>query len=147
MLKEALIEIYERDLNKLRNEIELYSDENKLWIIKSEINNSAGNLCLHLIGNLNHFIGATLGNSDYKRDRNSEFSSKNVTRADLIASIERTIEVVKESLNKLSNEDLEEIFPIEMSNQSVKVDFTLVSLLAHFNYHLGQINYHRRLIG
>ena len=74
MLKEALIEIYERDLNKLRNEIELYSDENKLWIIKSEINNSAGNLCLHLIGNLNHFIGATLGNSDYKRDRNSEFS-------------------------------------------------------------------------
>jgi uncharacterized damage-inducible protein DinB len=146
MLKEALIEIYERDLNKLRNEIELYSDENELWVTKPEINNSAGNLCLHLIGNLNHFIGATLGNSDYIRDRNSEFSSKNVTRADLIASIERTIEVVKESLNKLSNEDLEKFFPMEMSDQTVKVDFTLVSLLAHFNYHLGQINYHRRLI-
>jgi uncharacterized damage-inducible protein DinB len=146
MLKEALIEIYERDLNKLRNEIGLYSDEYMLWIVKPEINNSAGNLCLHLIGNLNHFIGATLGNSDYERDRNSEFSSKNVTRADLIAAVDQTIEVVKESLNKLSNEDLEKIFPTEMSNQTVKVDFTLVSLLAHFNYHLGQINYHRRLI-
>lgn len=146
MLKDALIEIFERDLNKLKDEINLYSDENKLWIVKEEISNSAGNLCQHLLGNLNHFVGALLGNSGYERDRDSEFSSKNATRADLISNIEKTIDVVKSSLNKLSNEDFEKDFPVAKHEKIVKTDFMLLHLLTHFNYHLGQINYHRRLI-
>lgn len=146
MLKEALIEFFERDLNKLKDEINLYSDENRLWIIEAEISNSAGNLCRHLLGNLNHFVGALLGKSGYERDRPGEFSAKNASRAELIAGIEKTIEVVKNSLNQLSNEDFEKDFPVSKHEKIVKTDFMLLHLLTHFNYHLGQINYHRRLI-
>lgn len=146
MLKESLLEIFERDLNKLKDEISLYNDENSLWIIKNEISNSAGNLCLHLIGNLNHFIGAILGKTGYVRDRENEFSSKNISSKELINEIEKVIKVVCNTLNKLSAEDFEKDFPVQKHDKIVKTDFMLLHLLTHFNYHLGQINYHRRLI-
>ena len=87
MLKDVLIEIYESDLNKLNAEINLYQNEEKLWIVRDEITNSAGNLALHLIGNLNHFFGAVLGKNGFVRDRDREFSSKNVSREDLCRRI------------------------------------------------------------
>ncbi len=146
MLKEALIEIYERDLNKLKDEINSYADEDKLWIVNAEISNSAGNLCLHLIGNLNHFIGTTLGKTDYVRNRDGEFASKNVSRRELINDIEKTIETVNVALNNLTDEDFDGNFPVEKHGETVKMDFMLLHLLTHLNYHLGQINYHRRLI-
>jgi len=146
MLKECLLEIFERDLNKLKDEIKLYKDEKSLWIVKDGVINSAGNLCLHLIGNLNHFIGATLGNSGYVRTRDEEFSAKNISRKELISEIENAIVVVNKTLQKLSNEDFEKDFPLEKHGKIVKTNFMLLHLLTHFNYHLGQINYHRRLI-
>ena len=146
MLKESLLEIFERDLNKLKDEISLYKDENSLWVIKKEISNSAGNLCLHLIGNLNHFIGAILGQTGYERDRENEFAAKNIPRQELVNKIETTVQVVINTLNKLSVEDFEKDFPIQKHDKIVKTDFMLLHLITHFNYHLGQINYHRRLI-
>jgi uncharacterized damage-inducible protein DinB len=146
MLKDSLIEIFERDLNKLRDEIKLYKTDADLWVVKGEISNSAGNLCLHLLGNLNHFIGALLGETGYVRDREREFSSKEAARRFLNEEITKTIEVVKSSLNKLSAEDFDKNFPVEKHGKTVKTDFMLLHLSTHFNYHLGQINYHRRLI-
>ncbi len=146
MLKDTLIEIFERDLHKLKEEINFYKNERDLWIIEKEINNSAGNLCLHLIGNLNHFIGTTLGETGFVRDRENEFSAKNETRQNLTNEIEKTIETVKRSLNKLPDDAFDKNFPVEKHGKVVKMDFMLLHLLTHFNYHLGQINYHRRLI-
>ncbi len=145
MLKESLLEIFERDLNKLKDEINLYKDDNSLWVVKKEISNSTGNLCLHLIGNLNHFIGAVLGNTGYVRNRENEFAAKNIPRAELVNEIVHVIEVAKSSLDKMSLEEFEKDYPLEMHNKIVKTDFMLLHLISHFNYHLGQINYHRRL--
>ncbi len=145
MLKESLLEIFERDLNKLKDEISLYNDENYLWIVKKEISNSAGNLCLHLLGNLNHFIGAVLGETGYVRDRENEFTAKNIFTKILIDYIDNTIEIVKHTLEKLSTDDLEKDYPQQKHSKIVKTHFMLMHLLTHFNYHLGQINYHRRL--
>lgn len=142
----SLIEIFDRDLNKLITEINLYKDEDSLWIIKDGISNSAGNLCLHLIGNLNNFIGAILGNTDYVREREKEFSLKNIPRKDLIQSIEQTIPVVKESLCVLTTADFEKLFPLEVFGKPLTTGFMLLHLTTHLTYHLGQINYHRRLI-
>lgn len=147
MLKEILIEIYERDLNKLKKEIGLYSDETKLWAIQGEITNSAGNLTLHLLGNLNHFFGTVLDKNGYLRDRDSEFSSKNISRDELIQKIDDAIEVVKTAINNLSEEDFAKDYPLPFNDKVVKMDFFLVHLATHFSYHLGQINYHRRLLG
>ena len=141
-----MIEIFERDLNNLKKEINLYKDESKLWVVKDEITNSAENLCLHLLGNLNHFVGATLGNSGYIRDRESEFILKNASREDLNKKIDETIEAVNKTLQNLTDEDFENDFPLEFYETTVKTDFMLLHLLTHFNYHLGQVNYHRRLI-
>jgi hypothetical protein len=146
MLKESLLEIFERDLNKLKDEISLYKDETSLWIVKKEISNSAGNLCLHLIGNLNHFVGAELGQTGYIRNRENEFAAKNTSAKVLINYIENTIEIVKHTLENLSEEDLKKDFPQQKVGKVVKTDFMLLHLITHFNYHLGQINYHRRLL-
>lgn len=146
MLKESILEILNRDLNKLKDEISLYNDESSLWLIKNEINNSAGNLCLHLIGNLNHFIGALLGKTGYIRNRENEFSAKNILRENLFKEIDKTIAVVSLTLQNFSNEDFEKDFPTDKHGKIVKTDFKLLNLITHFNYHLGQINYHRRLI-
>jgi uncharacterized damage-inducible protein DinB len=146
MLKDVLTELFERDLQKLKTEISLYKDEDNLWLVKEGISNSAGNLCLHLLGNLNHFIGATLGNTGYVRHREDEFSLKNILRQDLFTNIENCILIVKNTIAKLSEEDLEKDFPLEKHDRIVDTAHMMVHLLAHLSYHLGQINYHRRLL-
>lgn len=147
MLKDVLSELFERDLRKLKEEIGLYSDEMDLWVVKAGISNSAGNLCLHLIGNLNHFIGAVLGHTGYIRDRDHEFAAKGVPRDVLLTRLDETIAVVKNILQELPETRLEEDFPVEKRGQIVKTDHMLVHLFGHLSYHLGQVNYHRRLIG
>jgi uncharacterized damage-inducible protein DinB len=146
MLSEILIEIYERDLNKLKSEIEQYRDEADLWKTDGEILNSAGNLCLHLNGNLQHFFGAVLGETGYVRDRDAEFSRTNVPRDRLLEDISETMRVVRATLEKMSDEEFATEYPIEVFGNPMTTGFFVVHLAAHFNWHLGQIDYHRRLL-
>ena len=141
-----LMEILENELNKLKQEINLYKDEKDLWIIKGEILNSGGNLCLHLLGNLNHFIGHLVGGTGYQRDRENEFSEKDVPRAELNNRIDAVIEVIKKSLPKINDSDMNKTFPDKMGGKIREYGYTLIHITNHFDYHLGQINYHRRLI-
>ena len=76
MLTQVLTSLFNRDLDRLQKEIELYSNENTIWHTEKGIANSAGNLCLHLIGNLNTYIGKELGSTGYVRNRELEFSQK-----------------------------------------------------------------------
>ncbi len=146
MLKATLQKLFTRDLNKLKTEIELYNDESGLWQVAGAVTNSAGNLCLHLIGNLNSYIGAEIGKTGYVRDRPAEFSIKNTPKAELIKEIEDTLLVVIESLDKLTPELLESEYPIMVFAEKMSVEFFLAHLSGHLSYHLGQINYHRRLL-
>jgi uncharacterized damage-inducible protein DinB len=146
MIISILQSLFERDLNRLKTEIELYSNEKNLWVIDKNISNSAGNLCLHLIGNLNAFIGAELGNSGYVRHRDLEFSTKDVARTELLEKIEATIEVVKKSLATVTQAQLEADYPIIVFKDKISTGLFLVHLATHLSYHLGQINYHRRLL-
>ncbi len=146
MLKDTIAELFERDLQKLRTEINLYKSEDDLWVIKEDISNSAGNLCMHLLGNLNHFIGATLGNTCYIRHRDDEFSLKNIPRRDLIINIDNCILVLNNTFSKLTDAALEKDFPLEKHGTIVSTTHMLLHLFGHLSYHLGQINYHRRLL-
>ncbi|HUR96791.1 MAG TPA: DinB family protein [Pyrinomonadaceae bacterium] len=146
MLNKILIELYERDLNKLRAEIELFSNDADLWRTQGGVTNSAGNLCRHLSGNLQHFFGAVLGDSGYVRDRDSEFASKGITKADLLADIDAAEASVRETIAKLSDEDFSKTYPIEVFGKPITTGYFLTHLTTHFNYHLGQINYLRRLL-
>jgi uncharacterized damage-inducible protein DinB len=145
MMTASLIKLFDRDLQKLRTEIEAYSNEELLWIVRGEISNSAGNLCLHLMGNLNHYFGAQLGNTGYIRNRPLEFSDKNVPRAKLIEQIEEARLMLKEVLSNLSDEVLAQNHTEEYNKGQDTNEYFLIHLYGHFSYHLGQINYHRRL--
>jgi uncharacterized damage-inducible protein DinB len=146
MLTETLKSLFNRDLNKLKFEIESYKTESNLWIIDKGIANSTGNLCLHLIGNLNTYIGATLGGSNYIRNRELEFSLKDIPKLELIKMIEETIVVVSETLDKITSEQIDDEYPLLVFNEKTSTEFFLVHLTTHLTYHLGQINYHRRLL-
>ena len=146
MLRKVLIELYERDLEKLKTEIAQYENEADLWKTADGISNSAGNLCLHLTGNLKHFFGAVLGESGYVRDRDSEFANKNIPRSEMLAEIDATLDVVRSTLAGLTENDLDKPYPIEVFGHPMTTGYFLVHLTTHFNYHLGQLNYHRRLV-
>ena len=143
---EYLSRCYIRDLEKLRSEIEQYPNDDALWIKAGAIPNSGGNLALHIIGNLNHFIGAVLGNSGYVRDRDREFSDSGISRESIIADVNSLIAVVRETLAHIEPETLSETFPINIFGEPETKEYILIHLLTHLNYHLGQIDYHRRLI-
>lgn len=146
MLSSTLTTLFTRDLNKLRSELEQYHNETTIWKTDKNIANSAGNLCLHLIGNLNHFIGSQLGNTGYVRNREQEFALKNVPRTELLEMIGNTISMIAASLSQLKEEDLEKEYPLLVFAEKTSTGFFLVHLSTHLAYHLGQINYHRRLL-
>jgi hypothetical protein len=146
MVAESLNKIIQRDLLKLKSEIESYNIESNLWKIEKGIANSAGNLCLHLVGNLKTYLGATLGQTGYIRDRNAEFALKNVSRNELIKQIEETIEVINQVLPTLNDEILQKEYPLLVLKEKTSTEYFLIHLATHLGYHLGQVNYHRRLI-
>ena len=146
MIIESLKELFNRDLIKLKTEIELYNDEKTLWATENSINNSGGNLCLHLIGNLKTYIGNGLADNGYKRNRNFEFTGKFVSREQLYQEIDETIVIVDKGLSTLKEEQLSEKFPLIIWEEKTEMAFTLIHLHSHLNYHVGQINYHRRIL-
>ena len=144
-MKRSIVQVFEKDLIRLKLEIEAFEIEENLWIKSDGINNSAGNLCLHIIGNLNNYIGAILGNTGYIRNRPLEFAEK-VTKINLLEKIENTQLVVIKTLESLNSDFLEKIYPEDVLGYRMTTEYFLIHLLGHLNYHLGQINYHRRIL-
>jgi hypothetical protein len=145
-MKEALKKLFIRDLKKLKQEIELYNNEAILWKTVNSIKNSGGNLCLHIIGNLKTYIGNGLAGTEYIRQRDFEFSGKNVDRSKLYKEIDETIDIVNQGIGGIKDEALHGNFPIIIWKEETGMAFTLIHLHGHLNYHLGQINYHRRIL-
>jgi len=146
MVIETLQKIFKRDLEKLKQEIASYRNESNLWKVDNSITNSSGNLCLHLVGNLNTYIGAEIGKTGYVRNRDLEFSLKNIPQVQLMKMIEDTIVIVEDGLSKLNENDLEREYPILVFKEKTSTGYFLIHLTVHLGYHLGQVNYHRRLL-
>ena len=145
MINTYLLELYEKDIKKLMEEISLYKSESDLWLVKGDIKNSPGTLAMHIAGNLKHFIGAQLGKTDYVRQRDKEFSERNVPKAELLKGLNEALAIVKTTLLKLSDADLRKDFPIPFLEKVRPTLEILFILYGHLNYHLGQVNYHRRM--
>lgn len=146
ILRDALRTVLVRDLGGLDREVAAYPDDASLWAVPTGICNSAGNLALHLTGNIRHFFGAVLANNGYVRDRDAEFSRTNVSREELRAEIRETVKELQSALDLITAEQLASIYPLPVRDFRVRTADFLVHLAAHFGYHLGQIDYHRRLL-
>lgn len=146
MVRDALRVILLRDLENLERQILLYPDDKSVWQIAPGISNSAGNLALHLVGNLRHFFGSILGETGYVRNRDAEFATREMSRADLQALARAAIADVEATLGRITADQLEAEYPIAIREIRVRTADFLVHLAVHFGYHLGQIDYHRRLL-
>ncbi|SIN75483.1 DUF1572 family protein [Algoriphagus halophilus] len=146
MLLNELIKLFERDLDRLYKEIDAYTDEKVLWETENQISNSGGNLCLHLLGNLQAFVGHELGGFDYKRDREFEFAGKDVPKSELLHEITKLKRIMVSSLEGMDETLINKNYPIEVFGRPMTNEYFLIHLYGHFNYHLGQINYHRRIL-
>lgn len=137
--------LFERDLRKLETEIQSFQNEESLWVLGGEIKNTAGNLALHLCGNLRYYIGEVLGSSGYVRNRDEEFAARHVPKQSLISQIQDSKDQVSRALTALDENRLEQNYPVQVFDHPMTTMHFLIHLHGHLNYHLGQINYLRRI--
>jgi hypothetical protein len=136
-----------KDLASLRLEVERYPDDASLWRALPGIVNPGGNLALHVAGNLQFFIGEQVGHSGYVRHRDREFSVRDLPRAQVLQELDAAAKAVGDALTAMDPATLEQEFPSPMGGQRMATGMFLLHLCSHLSYHLGQINYHRRLLG
>jgi hypothetical protein len=139
--------LFVKYLNSLKEEISAYRNESDIWKVTGTISNTPGNLCLHLCGNLQHYFGALIGKSGYVRKRDQEFSRKNVSRAELLNEIGRAIQAVSMVFDKIDEHALTVTFADKTFGENATNGDAILHCAIHFGYHLGQINYQRRILG
>jgi Protein of unknown function (DUF1572) len=138
--------LYLREIATLERELDLYPDNASVWIELPGLPNPAGNLLLHLAGSLQHFFGATLGKTGYQRNREAEFTKRNVSRTDLKQELSNARQGVIAAFEHLTEDRLTDIFPVQFADAPFSIRLTLLQFLGHLAYHLGQIDYHRRVV-
>jgi uncharacterized damage-inducible protein DinB len=146
MLVAAVAAILERDLRTLAREVQAYPDERSLWATPPGLVNSAGTLALHLAGHIRHYLGAKLGGTEYVRDRPAEFASRGIARTTILAEIDQAIAAVRAAAARATDERMGEDFPEVVGGVRVAAGEYLIHLASHFAYHLGQLDYHRRMV-
>lgn len=145
-MKDWIAVVMTRELKALRREVESYPSDAKLWESAPGITNPGGNLVLHLAGNIQYFVGGVLGGSGYKRYRDAEFGSRDIPRADLLREIDAALAAVQAGLARVSDDDLKKPFPEAIGGMTPTTGAWLAHLAVHLGYHLGQVDYHRRII-
>jgi len=145
-MKEWIRTVMTRELRALRREVESYPSDADLWRIVPGIANPGGNLVLHLAGNLQYFVGNVLGHTGYVRNREAEFGDRDVPRAELIGELDQAIAAVETGLARLDEDDLAKPYPEPVGGVTSTTGAFLAHLATHLAYHLGQVDYHRRIL-
>jgi hypothetical protein len=145
-MKTWIATVMTRELKALRREVESYPGDADLWRTVPGIANSGGNLVLHLAGNIQYFLGTVLGGTGYVRYRDAEFGSRDVPRADLLREIDGALAAVETGLARVNDADLKRQFPEAVGGVTPTTGAFLAHLAVHLAYHLGQVDYHRRIV-
>lgn len=146
MLRSTIQHILTRELLALRRGIEAYPDDASVWRPMPGIANVGGTLALHIAGNLQHFVGAVLGGTGYVRDRDAEFARRDVSRDEILREIDAAIAAVERGLQAIGDDALPRVYPEKVAGRDVVTADYLVHLSSHLSYHLGQLDYHRRIV-
>lgn len=141
-----LASLFRRDLTRLGQQIEAFPSDEALWLTLPGVTNAAGNLALHIEGNLREYVGRLLGNLAYTRNRELEFSLKGITRHALRLRMEELRRSIPAVVEALSPEQMEKEYPETVIEVAMSTQKFLLHLFGHLNYHLGQIDYLRRIL-
>jgi len=143
-----LARLYRRELTRLRQQIEAFPNDETLWQTLPGITNPAGNLVLHLEGNLREYIGRQLGKLPYQRTRDLEFNTKGLSQRDLLVRIDELHKTIPPVIEGLTHEQMDAQYPEQVLGVPMTVQMFVIHLCGHLNWHLGQIDYvHRILTG
>jgi hypothetical protein len=151
-VRDLALQLLRRELSAVERETLAYPDDASLWRIVPGIGNAGGSLALHLAGNIRHFIGAVLGGSGYVRNRDAEFMARDghgagERRDDVAAEIRDALDQLTRTMQALPPSQLLAPYPVAIGNGVVlRTDAMLLHLASHAAYHLGQIDYHRRMV-
>jgi Protein of unknown function (DUF664) len=135
-----------RELHAFAREVLMFPDDESLFRTAAGVTNSAGNLALHVCGNLRHFVGAVLGGTGYVRNRDLEFQARGGHREDVARELHETAAVVTSTLARLSPEALDKPYPQRVGALELPCRLFLVHLAVHLGFHLGQAGYLRRIV-
>ncbi len=141
-----LADLYQRDLTRLQQQIEAFPTDDSLWQVVPGISNPAGTLVLHLEGGLRWFVGTQLGKLNYQRNRPEEFAKKGLAKSELLSRIEDLRRSIPAVIRSLSEEDMQKEYPLVVLERPLSTQGWLVSLFGHVSWHLGQIDYLRRML-
>jgi len=141
-----LLILLRRDLRCFIREVEAFPDDATLWQTVPGISNSAGNLALHVAGNLRHFVGTVLGGTGYQRQRDTEFARREGTRAEVAALLEAAATEIEAGLKALTAEALALPYPQVLMGHQPPTGRFLLHLSTHLAFHLGQAGYLRRAL-
>jgi uncharacterized damage-inducible protein DinB len=118
--------------------------EKEIWWRPNDASIAAGNIVLHLSGNLRQWIISGLGGAPDARERDTEFSERGpIPRRMLIRQLRATVEETCKVIDRISAEELSQDFPIQGYRVSGLVAISHV--YEHFAYHAGQIAYLTKL--
>jgi uncharacterized damage-inducible protein DinB len=146
MITTVLIDLYSREIEKLKNEVLAFESDDLIWRTPDTQVISAGNQCLYIAGSLQHYIGNIIGDSGYIRNKEAEMKAKNISRERLLEEIENMRQVVVDTLEQVSKTELQKQFPTNEFEEPVSTEFFLIHLLRKLSYHLGQISLLRQLV-
>ncbi|MBL0940380.1 MAG: DinB family protein [Gemmatimonadaceae bacterium] len=146
MLSSELAALYRRDIARLIQEIRAFPNSDTLWHVVPGVSNAAGTLALHLEGNLREYIGRQLGSIAYQRNRPLEFSARGVEQAEIVARLEGVRELVPLVIAALDSSVLDADFPELYDGRALSTRQFLLHLYGHLSYHLGQVDYLRRVV-
>ncbi len=135
-----------RELDAFQREIDLFPDDASIWAVLPGISNPAGTLALHIAGNLQHFVGAVLGGTEYVRDRPAEFAVRDLPRERVTAELSAAADAVRRILPGVADDTLRAPYPAPVNDLTVRTDLWLMHLVAHTAFHLGQAGYLRRCL-
>jgi hypothetical protein len=141
-----LLVLFRRDLRCFIREVELFPDDATLWRTVPGLGNSAGNLALHVAGNLRHFVGTVLGGTGFVRQRDGEFTQREGSRAGVVALLEAAVTEAEIGLTGLTPEALVAPFPVPVGGHRPSTQRFLLHLASHLAFHLGQAGYLRRTL-
>lgn len=141
-----LLTLMSRELATLQRELALFPSPELLWKAPAGFTNPAGTLILHVCGNLRHFVGAVLGGVGYLRDREREFTVREIPMEALEAELRITLDVVGTVLSAIPEDQLLASFPVEVAGVRPSTGLFLLHLEAHLAFHVGQVGVLRRVL-
>jgi hypothetical protein len=117
--------------------------EEQFWSKPYPYGNSFGHLTLHLIGNLNYYIGTEIAHTGYIRDREREFTEASPPpKEEVLGRLAEAVDLVVATLEAQTAETWSNEYSAVGAADRVGDRFSIfLSCAAHFHHHIGQMIY------